>query len=179
MALTDADGNVLTRSALDALTEDAPSPGKVLTDDVYETAEYAGAEDPVTLTDAHGDGVSRGAVLLLKWPAGTLLTTAQLDDAYPVPTVTSVAPATGPAAGGTTVKVNGTGFARGQHAIGMISAKGHVTGVTFGGNAATAVKVLSDTQLECVTPAHAAGAVTVAVTSAAGAGNHAAAFTYT
>lgn len=65
--------------------------------------------------------------------------------------VTSLAPATGLAAGGATVTFTGSGF------------DGEAISVTFGGVAATAVNVVSDTSFTAVTPAHAAGAVPVVV----------------
>jgi hypothetical protein len=67
-------------------------------------------------------------------------------------TISAINPNTGPAAGGTSVTINGTALAAG-------------TQVTLGGVAATRVTVGSDTSLTAVTPAHAAGAVDVAVTS--------------
>lgn len=83
------------------------------------------------------------------------------------PTVASISPSTGPAAGGTTVTVSGAGFT-GE------------TGVTIGGTAATGVTVLNDTTLTAVTPPGTAGpAVDVVVTTPGGsnaAGN--ALFTY-
>jgi hypothetical protein len=69
-------------------------------------------------------------------------------------TITSVAPNTGPAAGGTTVTITGTNFLPGAT-------------VSFGGTAATSVTFVSQTQLSAVTPAHAAGAVNVVVTNSA------------
>lgn len=72
------------------------------------------------------------------------------------PTVASITPATGPAAGGTTVTVSGAGFT-GE------------TGVTIGGTPATGVTVLNDTTLTAVTPPGTAGApVDVIVTTAGG-----------
>jgi hypothetical protein len=73
------------------------------------------------------------------------------------PTVVSVAAASGPAAGGTTVVITGTNFKKSANPQ-----------ATFGGVAATAELVLSATTLQCVTPAHGAGAVNVAVTNSAG-----------
>lgn len=69
-----------------------------------------------------------------------------------LPTISAIDPNTGPAAGGMTVTIKGMGFANGA-------------GVTFGGVAATAVTVAGDTSLTAVTPAHAAGAVDMAVTN--------------
>jgi len=84
-----------------------------------------------------------------------------------VPTVTAVSPTGGPIAGGPTVTITGTGFAS-------------VTGVTFGGNAATGITVTSDTSMTVTSPAHSAGAVDVIVTNANGssATSAAARFTY-
>jgi hypothetical protein len=68
------------------------------------------------------------------------------------PIVTSVAPSSGPAAGGTAVTITGTDFVSGAT-------------VTFGGTAATGVTFVSSTQIDATTPAHAAGAVDVTVTN--------------
>ena len=68
------------------------------------------------------------------------------------PALTSIAPATGPVTGGTTVTLTGERFTS-------------ATQVTFGTEAVTTLTVVSDTQLTVVTPAHAAGAVDVTVTT--------------
>lgn len=68
------------------------------------------------------------------------------------PTIVSIVPDEGPAAGGTAVTITGTDFATGAT-------------VTFGGNAATSVNVVNDTTITCVTPAGTAGAVDVVVTN--------------
>ena len=68
------------------------------------------------------------------------------------PTVTSVAPVSGPATGGTVVLVAGTSFTG-------------ATGVTFGGVAATAFAVLADGWLLAISPAQPAGTVDVQVTT--------------
>ena len=81
------------------------------------------------------------------------------------PTVTSVAPTSGPIAGGTSVTITGTSFTG-------------ATTVTFGGTAATGVTVDSPTQITATTPAHAAGTVDVVVTATGGAGTGTGAFTY-
>ena len=83
-----------------------------------------------------------------------------------VPTVSSVSPKNGPAAGGTAVTITGTNFATGAT-------------VTFGGTAATNVVVASSTSITATTPAGSAGAVTVTVTNSNGlSGSLASAFTY-
>lgn len=65
---------------------------------------------------------------------------------------TTVTPSTGPVAGGTTVTLTGIGF-------------NATTGVTFDGLAA-AFTIVSDTKLTAISPAHAAGAVTIVVAGA-------------
>ncbi len=68
------------------------------------------------------------------------------------PTVITISPNNGPAAGGTSVTITGTGFLAGAS-------------VTFGTTAATNVVVVSSTSITAATPAHAAGAVNVTVTN--------------
>ncbi|MFC4820099.1 IPT/TIG domain-containing protein [Dokdonella ginsengisoli] len=80
------------------------------------------------------------------------------------PTVAGVAPALGPTAGGTSVAITGANF-------------GGATAVSFGGTPA-AFTVNSATQITATAPAHAAGAVAVAVTTAGGTGSAANAYTY-
>ena len=73
----------------------------------------------------------------------------------PEPTVTAVSPPSGNIGGGTTVIITGTGLMG-------------VTAVSFGSNAATGLAANSPTQVTCVSPAHAEGAVDVTVTTAGG-----------
>ena len=82
-----------------------------------------------------------------------------------VPTVSSVSPNSGSTLGGTAVTITGTNFATGAT-------------VTFGGTAATGVTVVNSTTITATTPAHAAGAVTVAVTVNAQTGSLSNGFTY-
>jgi hypothetical protein len=70
----------------------------------------------------------------------------------PALSVTSVSPASGRTSGGTKVTIAGTGFQSGAT-------------VTFGGNAATNVTVVSSTSITATTPPHAAGTVNVTVTN--------------
>src|SRR5438132_6434170 len=67
------------------------------------------------------------------------------------PTVTAVSPTSGPTAGGTPIAITGTNFAAGAT-------------VSVGGTPATGVSVLSATQINATTPAHAAGPADVVVT---------------
>lgn len=81
------------------------------------------------------------------------------------PVVTSVSPNSGALAGNTTVTINGANFIAGAT-------------VDFGGSACGSVAFVSSTKLTCVTPAHAAGAVTVTVTVDTQPGATANAYTY-
>jgi IPT/TIG domain len=76
-------------------------------------------------------------------------------DIIGVPVITSVGPASGPAAGGTTVTISGSRLA-------------DVTGVTFGGTPAIGVTVISDSQVRATAPAHAPGPVDVQAIDVAG-----------
>ncbi len=109
---------------------------------------YANAD---TFAAATGVTVSAGetAVIDLRW-----------DD----PAITDVSPTSGPTAGGTTVTLTGSAFTG-------------ATGVTFDGVAGTALSVTNDGELMVVSPAHAAGAVDVVVTTPYGSSS-AATFTY-
>ena len=80
--------------------------------------------------------------------------------------LSSIAPASGPTAGGTAVTLTGTGFASGAT-------------VTFGSTLASSVAVVSSSQITAVTPAASAGAVNVKVANSSGSSaTLAAAFTY-
>ncbi|HEX3509704.1 MAG TPA: alkaline phosphatase family protein [Solirubrobacteraceae bacterium] len=70
------------------------------------------------------------------------------------PTITSIAPSTGPTAGGTKVAITGSGFAAAHGA----------TSVRFGAAAASAVECSSSTSCSAVSPPHADGGVDVRVT---------------
>ncbi|MFA4825482.1 MAG: IPT/TIG domain-containing protein [Methanoregula sp.] len=72
------------------------------------------------------------------------------------PTVTGISPARGPASGDTVVTISGTNL-------------NGATTVTFDGIPATAFSADSDTTITATTPAHAAGAVNVVVTTLTGA----------
>src|SRR6185369_6052579 len=82
------------------------------------------------------------------------------------PVVSGVSPASGVAAGGTSVTISGTGFASGAS-------------VSFGSSAATNVTVVGSTTITATTPAHSSGAVNVTVTNPGGeAGTKTNGFTY-
>ncbi|OGT38398.1 MAG: hypothetical protein A3F12_07795 [Gammaproteobacteria bacterium RIFCSPHIGHO2_12_FULL_38_14] len=81
------------------------------------------------------------------------------------PTITSLDTTSGTTAGGTSVVITGTNFT-------------DATAVTFGGTAASSYTVNSATQITATTPAHAAGAVDVAVTTAGGTATSLGGYTY-
>jgi photosystem II stability/assembly factor-like uncharacterized protein len=84
----------------------------------------------------------------------------------PAPTVTSVTPNAGPLAGGTPVTITGTNFQAGAT-------------TTFGGASATNVVMVNSTTVTALTPAHAAGSVSVTVTNPDGqSGSRSPGFTY-
>jgi IPT/TIG domain-containing protein/FG-GAP repeat protein/VCBS repeat protein len=86
------------------------------------------------------------------------------------PALASLSPAEGPLEGGTSVTLTGSGF--------LDDAPG-TNSVTFGGVAASAVSVLSNTELSCATPPGPAGAVVdVAVANANGSATLFGAYTY-
>lgn len=112
---------------------------------------------------AHAAGV---VDVVLTDDSGTVTSTGGYTYTAGLATVTGISPATGDAGGGTAVTLTGTKLYG-------------VTAVTFGGSAATSVVVVSATSVTCVTPAHAAGAVTVVVTDDGGAITKTTFFTYT
>ena len=97
-----------------------------------------------------------GEVILI--PGGFTYTSAA------PPAVSSISPSTGPIAGGTSVTITGSAFTG-------------ATAVTFGGTSA-AFTVNSATQITATTPAHAAGGVTIAVTTPNGTSSSGPTYTY-
>ncbi len=92
-------------------------------------------------------------------PGGTTATSAASKYSYGPPTVTGLSPTTGPALGGNTVIITGTGFTG-------------VTSVYFGDKAATSYTVTSPTQISAVAPSN-YGGVTVDVKVTTGGGTSA------
>ena len=84
---------------------------------------------------------------------------------FPALTVSSMSPANGTIAGGTSVTIIGTNL------VGASAA-------TFGGTAATGVSVINATAVSAITPAHAAGAINVLVTTPNGTATGTNAYTY-
>jgi len=105
------------------------------------------------ITPAHDEGV---VDVVVTTPGGAATGSFTYEtEVIPTPTVTGITPASGPVSGGTEVTITGTKFTG-------------ATAVTFDGIAATEFTVISDTSLTAMTPAHAAGAVDVVVTTPGG-----------
>jgi hypothetical protein len=75
---------------------------------------------------------------------------------FPRPTLTQVSPGNGPAIGGTTVTLTGSGF---------LNNNAGTNTITFGGQQATMVNVISDTMLSCRTPSGTPGTSVAVVLS--------------
>ncbi|MCG6204084.1 putative Ig domain-containing protein [Rhodopseudomonas sp. HC1] len=114
------------------------------------------------ITPAHAAG---SVDVVVTTPAGSATATG-LYSYVSNPTITSVTPGSGPGLGGTRVTITGNNF-------------NGATAVTFGGAAATSVTVVSATSILAMTPAHAAGAVDVTVTTPGGSITGAGLFSYT
>lgn len=151
-----ADGNRLSKTEFTTNATSASTTVYTITADVYENAPLAGEAGEFTSPEGWS----------LKFPAGTQLTSAQVDALFAAATISTVTPATGVAAGGTAVTIAGTNFTVGST-------------VTFGGTAATSVVVASPTTITCVTPAKTAGAYNVVVTTDTGAATKTNGYTYT
>jgi hypothetical protein len=156
MTFYDSSGSHLTKTQLLTLTTtpaDADPPLE-FTEDVFQTFD----SDPQGGQDFESQ--SR-----LAFAAGQVVKTSVVNAEFVPATIASVSPNGGAAAGGTAVTITGTDF-------------GGTSGVTFGGTAATNVKVVDNTKITCTAPAHAAGAVSVVVADDSGNVTEANAFTY-
>lgn len=154
-----SDGSILTKAALDALTEDVPDPDPevIVPIEVWQDYTIGEGTDP--------DPAFEGGRRRLFY-AGQTVKQSFIDGLFEAATIDTVTPASGDGAGGTAVTIKGTNFAG-------------TTGVTFGGTAATSVVVHDETTITCVTPAHADGAVNVVVADDSGNVTKTNGFTYT
>jgi hypothetical protein len=111
------------------------------------------------ITAASPAGVAGTVDVVVTAAGGTSATSAADQFTYmvppPAPTVTAVAPTSGPTTGQTGVIITGTNLTG-------------ASAVTFGGTAALGYTVDSETQIMAIAPAHAAGAVDVRVTTLGG-----------
>ncbi|MDE3069502.1 MAG: IPT/TIG domain-containing protein [Acidobacteriota bacterium] len=124
----------------------------------YARASTAPTVNPALVVyDAHGNELYNQAV------AGVADGSQMYSQAYlvlasgfvPAPRVTGLSTGTGPASGGTSVTISGTGFTG-------------ATSVHFGSAAATSFTVASSTSITAVAPPEPGGTVNVAVTNAGG-----------
>lgn len=118
--------------------------------------------DESTVTCTIAAGAAGVLPVVLTSPNGTA--TASWIRYSTAPTISNLAPATGPAAGGTAVTITGTNLTG-------------TTSVTFGGVVATALVVVNPTTVTCTTPARPAGSQPVVLTTPNGVANTT--FTYT
>ncbi|MGC2184325.1 MAG: IPT/TIG domain-containing protein, partial [Terriglobales bacterium] len=118
-------------------------------------------------TPAHAAGAVSVVVTNTDAKTGTLTNGFTYTAPNPAPTATAITPNSGSLSGGTAVTITGTGFLAGAT-------------VKLGGTSATSVAVVSSTSITVITPAHAAGAVSVVVTNTdAKSGTLTNGFTYT
>lgn len=154
MGLYNAAGTRLTTSSIltTAYAPPARDVKKSITVDVYESFHLPG--------ESSGEGTGRR----LKFRAGSVHKQGEIDDAFPVATITSVSPTAAAAAGGTAITITGT----------------YLDGVTagaLGGTALTSVVVVSPTRVTAVTPAKSAGTYALTLTDDSGTATLAAAIT--
>ncbi|WP_221411043.1 putative Ig domain-containing protein, partial [Aeromonas hydrophila] len=129
-----------------------PSPGSSTTT-LHGVPTTAGT---YTFSITLNDGLNQGGVATY-----TLVVTSSA-----VPTLTSVAPNSGSTDGATSVTLTGTDFTG-------------ATAVSFGGTAASGYIINNATTITATTPAHAAGAVNVVVTTPSGTATLTNGYTYT
>ena len=127
---------------------------------------FVGSSTSITATTAtHAAGAVNVVVTNPDSQSGSLANGYSYGN--PGPTVSSIAPSSGPTSGGTMVAITGTGFQTGAT-------------VSLGGTAASTVFVGSSTSITATTATHAAGAVNVVVTNGDGqSGILAGGYTYT
>lgn len=138
MTVRNASGTRMTKTSMKAAMAQVTVP-KIYTADVdyYNNTQLDGAS-----------GVETGKILIVR--AGQQITEDTIDALFPTATVSSISPATGPAAGGTVVTIKGANLAG-------------VSGVTFGGTAGTSFAIQADGSLKVTTPAKTAGTYDVVV----------------
>lgn len=152
MSFQDRSGNTLNKTELLALA-------------TQQTQENVYKFNADVLQKVTQDGGKFEHNQRLLFHAGQVVRQGEIDALFKTATVDTITPNTGLAAGGLAVTIDGTNLAGTE-------------GVTFGGTAATNVKVVSNERVTCTTPAHAAGAVAVVVKDDAGDVTKANGFTY-
>jgi hypothetical protein len=157
MGVYNAAGVRQTRAGLPVTLFSDPDPWYVVTAALTKKSAYYGAEK-----DTQTEG---SEVQILAYP-GQLVRRSTLDSWFLPADITGVSPSTGvAAAGGTTITLTGFGL-------------DGVTAVQVGGTAATAVTVVSPSQVTFVAPAKAAGTYTITATDDSGTVTETTAITY-
>lgn len=135
----------------------------------YSKASTTPTVDPTLVVyDSHGNELYNQA------NAGVVNGTQVYSQAYlvlaagfvPAPRLTGISPTSGPAAGGTSITITGTGFTG-------------ATAVNFAGTPDTAIAVTGDTSITLTTPPSAAGTDDVTVTGPGGTSADSASFQFT
>lgn len=134
-----------------------PAPGALYAFDAGNVATQLWNSNMNAARDAFGNFakfvpplVANGRVYVATW--SNQVAVYGLTGTAPPPSLASVSPNQGPAAGGSNVTLTGQNFVSGAK-------------VVFGGAAATNVAVASGTRITAVTPAHKQGSVSVVVTN--------------
>jgi hypothetical protein len=153
MGVFAANGSRLAKAGV--TTTAVSDPELTITQDLYVTRQY----DPLA------DPKPAGSIYELLCRAGTVMRQSALNKLFPAATVAALTPVGGTTAGGTVVSLTGTNL-------------DGATAVTVGGTAATALGVDSTGKIHFTTPAGAAGAKDVVVTTDAGTVTATAAYTY-
>lgn len=148
----DADGTNLTKAEFLAKTSVVTSEVyRVFNSDIQEAYDY--------------EGGTRQKGRRTAFVAGQIMKESDINALFAAPTIASVTPITGPAAGGTAITIKGDNFLGNQ-------------GVTVGAVACTSVVTIDRYTITCVTGAHAAGATDAIVQDDAGNVTKVGAFTY-
>ena len=152
MAYLDTDGSSLTEAEVLAKTS-------VVTTEEYRVFN-ADVQEKYAPEGQKGETLRRVA-----FREGQVMKTSDIEGYFREPVFGGISPASGPAAGGTAVRITGSNLSGNQS-------------VTIGGVAATSVVVVNNQLITAVTGAHAAGVVNVVVTDDAGAVTGTGVFTY-
>lgn len=145
MTLVNAAGTPIAKAPGGTVIESVPEAEpriKVLVN-VYEDTPYDHVDFPTQKKQ-------------LKFRAGQIVKQKEWDAAFTAPTISTVFPAAGAAAGGTAVTITGNNFAPGA------------TVTLEGGTAFTSIVVKSPTKITAVSPAKTAGQYDVIVTTTGG-----------
>lgn len=146
-----------TSSLYTAINITSDFSGTALQGNVTETGNTCNAVAPgdsCTLTYTPGNNLVSQTNFPIQG-SNTNSATAAIEINAIAPSLSSIAPVSGSTAGGTSITLTGTDLT-------------DTSAVTLGGIAATSVNVINSTTVTAITPAHAAGAVDVTITTPGG-----------